>query len=158
VLAAAYAQHPELDLPAILPDVLEDDPAYIATSENYFNSTIAILECHMFLPSEENFMFLEHDAVGVERVITSTANLAQALDQINRFYWQASADQIVEWLRRGPAGADTVIEIETGKLMPNEKVLPSGKSFQQSAQFGFSIYNEALSFSRTHNVPIMTDE
>ena len=158
VLATAYAEHPELDLPTTLPDEVEDDPAYIAASGDYFSSAIAILECHMFLPSEEIFIFLEHDAVGVKRVTTSTANLARSLDRINGFYWRASSDQLAEWLRRGPAGPGTAMEIEAGKLVHHKKVLPSGNSFQHSAQFGFAIYNEALIFSRAHNVPIMTDE
>jgi|EndMetStandDraft_8_1072994.scaffolds.fasta_scaffold250530_2 hypothetical protein len=153
VLAAAHAEHPKFELPTALPDDMEKDPAYFAAGRDYVNSIIAVLECHLFLPSEQNFIFSEDDPVGIRRVTTSTANLSWALDVVNTFYWRASEAQIAEWGKRGP-----FVESEDGKIMHNDGVPSSTEPFQHAAQFGFALYNEALAFSRKHNVPILTDE
>jgi hypothetical protein len=95
-LAGAYAEHPEFRRPIDLPETRESDPAYAAASKNYMQSMICILECHMFLPSDENFLLAAPDAVGVDRIATSTSNLAWALDSINRALWNAAESQISE--------------------------------------------------------------
>ena len=158
VLAAAHTEHSEFELPTALPESMEVNPAYFAASRDYVNSIIAILECHLFLPSEEDFIFSEDDAVGVRRVTTSTANLAWALDAVNTFCWQASEAQFTEWRKRGPASVGPVVEFEDGMIVREDEVQPSTEPFQHAAQFGFAVYNEALTFSRKHNVPILTDE
>src|SRR6185295_35850 len=101
VLAGAYAEHPELPRPDDLPEVAEDDPAYAAIGESYLRSVVAVLECHLFLPTGGAFLIAEHDAVGVDRVVTTTASLAWALDSINNALWRADDSQIARWATRG---------------------------------------------------------
>jgi uncharacterized UPF0160 family protein len=156
VLAAAYAENPELATPTSLPETTETDPAYVGVSQNYFQSIVSILECHMFLPSAENFLFAERDAVGTKRFITSTANLAWALDTVNHAHWQADEPQIVRWAERG-ALTGKVVTVADGKLVREREISPPDNTFMHAAQFGFAIYNEALNFSRKHRVPIVTD-
>jgi hypothetical protein len=158
VLAAAYAEFRGFQLPTQLPLSDELDPAYAAVSKDYTRSNVCILECHMFLPSADDFVIPgEADAAGVKRFITSTGNLARALDVVNRAHWLADEAQIMEWAKRG-AVTRKVVTIEAGKVVAEEEVPPSSKPFEHTAQFGFAIYHEALKFSRTHNVPIVTDE
>ena len=157
VLAAAYAEHPDLTPPTNLPDTDETDPAHAAVSQNYLQSIVSILECHMFLPSTENFLIAGEDAAGTMRFITSTANLAWALDTVNQAHWQAAEPQIAQWAERG-ALTSKVVTVEAGKIMHETNIPPPENSFNHAAQFGFAIYREALSFSRKHHVPIVTDE
>jgi len=60
-----------------LPETTETDPAYVAVSQNYFQSIVSILECHMFLPSAENFLIAAPDASG-----------HQALHHVDRKPWR----------------------------------------------------------------------
>jgi hypothetical protein len=156
VLAAAYAEHPELTVPTDLPGSNESDPAYRAASQNYLQSVISILECHMFLPSDENFLIADLDAAGTKRFITSTANLASALQAVNQAHWQTDEPQIAAWAERG-APTRKVVTIEAGRTVHEEDIPPPENPFEHAAQFGFAIYSEALNFSRRHNVPIVTD-
>jgi hypothetical protein len=156
VLSAAYAEHPELTAPTHPPKGNESDPAYVAVSHNYLESIVSILECHMFLPSAENFLIAAEDAAGTKRFITSTANLAWALDTVNQAHWRADEQQIVEWADRG-ALTSKVVTMNAGKIVHEMDIPPPENPFMHAAQFGFAIYSEALDFSRQHNVPILTD-
>jgi hypothetical protein len=157
VLAAAHAERPEFTAPIELPQTADLDPAYVSISENYFQSLVSILECHMFLPSAENFIIAGLDAAGTKRLITSTANLAWALDSVNQAHWQADASQIAEWAKRGAVARKT-IEVKAGKIVSEEDVPAPENPFEHAAQFGFAVYSEVLAFSRSHQVPIVTDE
>ncbi len=157
VLAGAYAEHPELPRPQDIPEVAETDPAYAAACENYLQSVVAVLECHMFLPIGDTFLIAEPDVVGADRVVTTTACLAWALDSINKALWQADETQIAQWAMRGPLSKRTMT-FEAGRMTHEEDSPPTANSFEHAAQFGFAIYSEALKFSRTHDLPILTDE
>ncbi len=156
ILAAAYAEYPNIQTPLSIPSDLGADPAYVEASKAYFQSAISILECHMFIPSQEDFLTAAPDAVGVERFITSTSNLAWALELVNAAHWHADEAQIEGWLQRGPITSD-VGALEGGDLAINEVTLPAD-AFMHSAQFGFAVYRAGLNYSRAHNVPIVTDE
>jgi hypothetical protein len=158
VLAGAYAEHPQFAMPEQLPDDIEADPAYAAIGENYLSSVISVLECHMYLPSAENFILSEPDPVGNKRFITSTANLGWALDVVNDAHWRADSGHIEEWAREPPARGKTVLRVGDGKHELVEEEEPITESLQGLAKFGFAIYSKALAFSREHNVPILTDE
>jgi hypothetical protein len=135
VLAAAYAENPELATPANLPKTNETDPAYAAVSQNYLQSIVSILECHMFLPSAENFLIAGRDAVGTKRFITSTANLALALDTVNHAHWQADEAQISRWAERG-ALTSNVVTAAAGKIVHDSDVQAPENPFEHAAQFG----------------------
>lgn len=156
-LAAAYAEHPEFTPPEKPPDDCASDPAYRAASRRYVHSMIATLECHMFLPSDENFLFVTGDAAGTKRFVTSTANLERALDRVNAAHWQAGQPQFESWAKRG-LSARSILTLEGGKVVSEEAVTPSETPFTQNAQYGFALYREALTYSRARNVPIVTDE
>ena len=157
VLAAAYGEHPQFAQPSDLPNIVEADLAYAEASKDYLQSAIAVLECHMFIPSSENILLADQDAVGTRRFITSTANLGWALDKVNHAHWNADPSTIDAWSRRG-ALTGKVIHVEDGHIVREVEVAPSPDPFEHCAQFGFAIYNEALNFSRKHNLPILTDE
>ena len=157
ILAAAYAEHPDLTTPSNLPETGESDPAYVAASQNYLQSIVSILECHMFLPSTENFLIAGQDSVGTKRFITSTANLASALGTVNDAHWRADEPQIAAWNKRG-APTRKVMTVDAGRIVHEEDIQPPENPFEHAAQFAFAIYSDALNFSRTHDVPIVTDE
>jgi hypothetical protein len=157
VLAAAYTEHPKFARPTDVPETNESDPAYAASANDYVQSMICILECHMFLPSDESFLIAVPDAVGIDRVATSTANLAWALESINRAHWNADEPQIAAWARRGPT-SQRVMAVEHGKLVDDVAPPLSTNPFEHTAQFAFALYSDALTFSRTHRLPILTDE
>jgi hypothetical protein len=157
VFAAAYTEHPEFEMPSRLPDRAEDDPAYQAVSKNYLQSAVCVLECHMFLPSDDNFVCAEPDVIGNRRFITSTGNLAWALDLVNKAHWQADDARCAEWATRGPL-TRRVFHVENGKIVSETKLDAVANPFEHAAQFGFAVYRQALMFSREHNVPIVTDE
>jgi len=156
VLAAAYAVKPQLALPSQLPASNDLDEVYAAASKNYLESIIAILECHLYLPSNENFLVVSPDAVGIRRFITSTANLAGALATVNRAHWQADEAQIAVWDQRGAITGKSV-KVEGGKIVAEHVVRTPANPLMHSAQFGLAVYCAALTFSRKHNVPIVTD-
>ena len=157
VLAAAYAEHPELTPPKELPLTNDVDPAYAAASQNYSQSAISILECHMFLPSSDSFLIAAPDAVGNNRFITSTANLKWALELVNSAHWRADEPTIRQWDHRG-AVTRWLVTFEAGNVAREEIVPPPVNPFQHCAQFGFAIYSRALEFSHMHQLPIVTDE
>jgi hypothetical protein len=157
VLAAAYAEHREFPMPSELPESAELDPAYQAASKNYLQSTTCVLECHMFLPSPDNFIFSEPDATGNKRFVTSTGKLAWALDSVNMALWQADEAQFAQWAKRGPLTRHVLV-VERGKIVREENVDAQDRPFEHAAQFGFAVYREALTFSRKYNVPVVTDE
>jgi hypothetical protein len=46
--------------------------------------------------------------------------------------------------------------VKAGKIVSEEDVPAPENPFEHAAQFGFAVYSEA--FSRSHQVPIVTDE
>jgi hypothetical protein len=156
VLAAAYAECPHLAAPTELPRDYELDPAYGSISKDYFQSMVAILECHMFLPSDEDFVIAGPDAAGTKRFVTSTANLRRALDFVNQAHWQANAAQIDAWDKRGPP-TRKILVVEAGKVVSDQDVVFPANPFEHLAQFAFAAYSLALKFSQAHRVPIVTD-
>jgi hypothetical protein len=82
--------------------------------------------------------------------------LAWALETTNHAHWRVCEPQIARWAERG-APTRKVITIEDGGTVHEEYVPPPDNPFEHAAQFGFAIYNEALNFSRRHNLPIVTD-
>ena len=158
VLAGAYAERPQFTMPADLPSDPDSDPAYAAGSDNYLSSVISVLECHMYLPSEENFILSEPDPVGNKRFITSTANLEWALSVVNEAHWRADSASIDEWAHGAPTGGKKVLRVGDGKSEIVEEQGGVPESLQSFAKFGFAVYSKALAFSREHNVPMLTDE
>jgi hypothetical protein len=157
ILAAAHAEFSEFELPTGLPASLESAPAYRAASEHYLQSQISVLECQMFLPSPDNFILSELDACGVRRFITSTGNLAAALQSFNEAHWRADESQIAEWATRSGLSR-YVFVVERGEIVREENVDAQANPFAYAAQFAFALYSEAVMFSRKYSVPIVTDE
>jgi hypothetical protein len=157
VLAGAYAERPELPRPRNIPETAEADRAYAAASKHYLQSIVAVLECHMFLPSADMFLTAAPDAVGVDRVVTTTASLAWALGSINQALWQADDTQITQWATRGPISTRTMT-FEAGRITGEQEEPSVDNAFEHTAQFGFAIYSEALKFAQIHDLPILTDE
>jgi hypothetical protein len=132
VLAGAYAERvfdggnagrAKSTLPNDLPGSLDDDPAYRAASERYGESVIAVLECHMFLPSNDNWIIAADDAVGAKRFMTSTGNLARALAMVNEAHWGAEESQFEQWAKRGHTASsreDSRLLIQDGKVVGKE--------------------------------------
>jgi hypothetical protein len=157
-LACAYAEHREFAMPEQLPEDVDADPAYKAASDKYFASAISVLECHMFLPSAENFVVSEPDPVGNKRFITSIANLSWALDVVIGAHWQTDPSKIDEWARDAPLGRKKLLRTDNGEFEVIEEQDFQPESLLSFAHFGFAVYSKALAFSRDHNVPILTDE
>lgn len=157
ILATAYSERPNIKPPKELPETLEADLAYASIGSEYLSSNVSVIECHMFLPSRENFLIATEDATGIRRFITSTGNLTRALQWVNDALWQASEDEIAMWASRGPLTRKNMV-IERGKIVREEEIPLPEDQFMHIAQFGFAMYHEALLFSRLYWTPILTDQ
>lgn len=163
ILLAAYRKRPDLDCPLHLPTDLTDDPAYAeAVDKKYYFGTLGILECQLFLPSQSNAFFFCQDPMGTSLGITTTCNLAGALDMLAEDIWNGET-QPEEWFQRGSAPT-------TGKtLIMKKKRFPWSKKFKEvqepqtnrtlmwNAEYAFACFTHALEFSQLHKAPIRLD-
>ena len=137
VLWAAYLARRDLERPLVLPEEITTDPAYAeAPSKNYYLGAMAVFECQVFAPSDENFIVpFEHPA-GYPAIITSTSNLRFYLDELNAASWNASPETVADWLKAPSAG--------TGE-----------DALLASAREGFALFDLICRFAEAEGAPIL---
>jgi len=137
VLWAAYLSRTDLDRPMALPTSLADDPAYAdAPSKNYYLGAMAVFECQVFVPSDDNFIAPSEHPAGYPSVVTSLSNLRFYLADINAASWNANPSTVASWLKAPSVGAP-------------------GDEIQAAAREGFAVFDAVCRFAEAQSAPIL---
>lgn len=162
LLVAAYNHRKDLDRPKTAPPALAADPAYAEASQRgYYLGPMAILEAHIFLPSDENKIFLVRDPMGREQVVTTTSNLRYALETLASEAW-ASHVEPSAWFARGDQAPGKVL-LEKPSFLPwNKKWVEVDAPavddvVRYDAEYAFGCFAVMLPYAETHQVPLRTD-
>lgn len=104
VLWAAYAEHPTLRLPEILPEEWDDDVALTLSTAEGFRSRYSHLvrNVEMWLPVAFEITFEGEDVEGRRAVMGSVTTLRRQLADLNASTWKASAADIAAWGQMPP--------------------------------------------------------
>ena len=99
VLWAAYAEHPALKRPDLLPEELDDDPALVHCNAAGFRSRYSHLvrNVELWLPGPFEFTFEGEDVDRRRIVFGSAATLVRQLADLNDATWKAAEAEIVSW-------------------------------------------------------------
>lgn len=105
VLWAAYAEHPTLRMPAVLPEDWDDDVALARSTAEGFRSRYSHLvrNVEMWLPVTFEITFEGEDVAGRRLVMGSVITLRRQLTDLNAATWKAAAADVQEWGRIPPA-------------------------------------------------------
>ena len=133
-LFAFYAERSDLEMPDIVPALLELDPDWRAAADGKFAKTLygQLLACRMWLPGEFPVTLRAPLPDGETAEIGSLAVLMDQLRWLNQRTFQADADQFSGWLalpavaggglidaaRRGYAGLWAAVEAATRARVP----------------------------------------
>jgi hypothetical protein len=164
VLVAAYLARPELARPTVMPKDLAEDLAYCEAGERgYYMGPMAVLEAHLFLPGDDNYIIGAVDPLGVKRVITSLGMLETILKELNAQTWNASPEILESWHMRGLVPWGPVHKVwkwgekpGTGEIV--EERNDEADKFEVNAQYGLACFTRVVEFARQHNVPIVVDQ
>lgn len=162
-IACACRMKPELDRPKHIPadDIVDAILGNLSTDE-YFESGMAAIECQVFVPGDFQGYLPIEDHRGNRIIATSTAQLKIVLDELNIAFWRGRATVGV-WFERGPAptGASKVLKrgilpwrkhwVDVGDPLPDD-------SLSWELEYAFACFSKALEFSESHSVPIVRDE
>lgn len=99
VLWAAYAEHPALKRPDLLPEEWDDDPALVHCNAAGFRSRYSHLvrNVELWLPGPFEFTFEGEDVDRRRIVFGSAATLVRQLADLNDATWKAAEAEIVSW-------------------------------------------------------------
>ncbi len=99
VLWAAYAEHPALKRPDLLPEEWDDDPALVHCNAAGFRSRYSHLvrNVELWLPGPFEFTFEGEDVDRRRIVVGSAATLVRQLADLNDATWKAAEVDIVSW-------------------------------------------------------------
>jgi hypothetical protein len=138
VLWAAYAEHPALRQPAILPEEWDDDPALMRSNVAGFRSRYSHLvrNVELWLPSPFEFTFEGEDVDGRRVVVGSIMTLRRQLDELNAATWKAPAQSVADW-RREQLGENAPLEL--------------------CARYAFAILLDLSSHAVEHRLPMKLD-
>jgi hypothetical protein len=160
--ACAYRMRPQLERPRSMSTVEAGDEVLEGlTTEEYFQCGMAGIECQIIVPGTFFGYVPIEDLRASEVVVTSTAQLAVILDELNIAFWNGRA-QIAEWSERGPAPAGSRMIMRRG-LLPwskkwvEETVTAPEDALMWNAEYAFACWSAALAFSVQHAVPICRD-
>ncbi|HZV01280.1 MAG TPA: hypothetical protein VFF73_31500 [Planctomycetota bacterium] len=164
VLVAAYLARPELTRPAVMPEKLDEDPAYGQASERgYYMGPMAVLEAHLFLPGDDNYIVVATDPLGSERFITSVGVLEMILKDLNAQTWNASPEILESWHRRGLVSWGPVQKVWKWGERPGKGEIVDERNdeadkIEVNAQYALACFTRVVEFARKHNVPIVVDQ
>lgn len=138
LLWAAYEEHPELRIPADLPESISKDMALVlSTSEHYKTHYPALLsDTQIWLPIDFSFVFKAPDCAGREVMIGSSFSLLQQLDDLNKRTWNASEEQLRKVAFEGC-----------------EKRVP----LEVAAKFALALFRRHAALSVNHGLPMLLD-
>lgn len=166
VMVAAYLERPDLTRPVVPDD--EPDPACAeAVQRGYYMGNMAVLECHLFLPGNANYLIVAEDPLGAERFTTSIGILRGALDDVNARAWQASPEVIGSWYERGLirfGPTQTVVQVEVdsaaGRVRQEttEERTEVYDQIEHNAQYALACLYRLCDFAVARDLPIIVDQ
>jgi hypothetical protein len=138
VLWAAYAEHPFMAKPALLPDEWDNDPALIRSNADGFRSRYSHLvrNVELWLPCTFRFTFEGQDVEGRRIVVGSANTLASQLADLNTATWKVDDDEAASWVRRRPQ-ADAPLELR--------------------ARYAFAVMRDLVQQAVRHSLPMKLD-
>lgn len=102
VLFAAHDEHPDIPLPATVPDGWAEHPAYQAsTAEGHATRYPALLMPEAWLPCDFDFTFKAPLVEGNPISIGSSVMLLEELRELNRRTLKGSIEAMINWRRQG---------------------------------------------------------
>lgn len=137
VLWAAYAEHPTLRLPEILPEEWDDDVALTLSTAEGFRSRYSHLvrNVEMWLPVAFEITFEGEDVEGRRVVMGSVTTLRRQLADLNAATWKASAGDVAAWGR---------VPTEEGSL-------------EERARYAFAVLTELAQRAHGERLPMKLD-
>lgn len=138
LLWAAYEEHPELRIPADLPENISKDMAFVlSTSEHYKTHYPALLsDTQIWLPNDFSFVLKTPDCAGREVMIASSSSLVQELDDLNKRTWNASEEELS---KAAFEGCENNVPLEV------------------AARFALALFRRHAVLSVSHRLPMLLD-
>lgn len=135
---AVHADHPDIELPSVVPDEWRSHAAVARIQSKDFQTGYGQLlrDTELWLPGDFTFTFRSEDPTGAMVGIGSVTALAAQLRELNERTWRADATTLQEWRQ---AGAE------------------HGAPFEASAQFGFAVLSELAERAAEYDLPIKLD-
>jgi hypothetical protein len=135
LLWAAYSEHPEQDMPELIPkENWTDDEVFLATLEKDSGTRYRqILEPELWLPCDFDFTFQAPNVANQPTWIGSTIALAKQLELLNDATFRINEEQLAECLN-GKGGTETELE---------------------AAEFAFAIFISLAQKANEHCVPMI---
>jgi hypothetical protein len=153
----AHAEHPDLPLPAHVPESWTDDPAYQRSTAADFKSRFrTILQPQLWLPAEFPFVFSGPTLAVEKTCIGSVYTLKKQLDDL----YQETAERLQELklaVKTPPP------EITKSGLLARlfsrkpKSPEPATPALGELAEFGISIFRELATKACDHRLPMMLD-
>jgi hypothetical protein len=138
VLWAAYLEQPGLQRPIAYRKDWENDAAFkAATAQDFQSKYMPTLTSELWLAGDPAIAFQAEDMSGKVVWMSFTAQLLNALGDLNARTWRAARADIVAWRGEGP---------------PNET-----DSLERRARFGFAIFFTLASLAVEHRLPMKLD-
>lgn len=153
---AAHADHPDLPLPAEVPESWVDDPAYQRSIVREFKSRFrTILEPQLWLPTEFPFVFEAPTLVSEDKTcIGSAFTLKQQLDDLHA----QTSDKLQQLKSIGPTGPPSPKReglfgaLRRGKKREPE---PPNAGLAETAAFGLQLFRDLATKACEHRLPIL---
>lgn len=137
VLWAAYAEHPGLRRPAVLPEEWDDDPALVRSNAEGFRSRYSHLvrNVELWLPSAFEFTFEGEDVDGRRIIVGSSTMLGRQLGELNAATWK----------------------MDEGELVAQAKNRPSGSGLESCARHALAVMTGLTRHAVEHRLPMKLD-
>lgn len=137
-LWAAYSAHPDMTMPAVLPENWVDDPALAASLADGPDCRYKhiVRNVELWIPLDFPFTLRSEDAAGNERELGSTVQLLRDLDRLNAETWGADPDALAQW-RQGFCKVGDPIEV--------------------TAKAGFGIFRHLAHWAVQNHMPMILD-
>src|SRR5262249_20798178 len=127
-----------------------------ALPRKYYLGPMAVLECHIFVPSDTSMWALAKNMRGEPIAITTTRCLRETLTVINEKSWQARKPDLIAWRQQGLPDR-IVYDRRNGEYVPVE--YPEAiDPLQQAAKCAYATFARILDSSDEYKVPIVVDQ
>ena len=138
VLWGAYAEHPSMRAPPVLPEAWDDDPALVRCNADGFRSRFSHLvrNVELWLPCAFRFTFEGEDVNGRRIIVGSVTTLAAQLADLNATTWKVDGSGVASWGRRPPTAE---------------------ASLEQRARYAFAVMTDLVRQAVDHGLPMKLD-
>jgi hypothetical protein len=153
---AAHAEHPDLPIPAEVPESWVSDTAFQRSHERDFESRFrTILEPQLWLPAEFTFVFDAPTVASEENSrIGSTFTLKQQLDEL----WSQAEDKLRALKAAQQPGSPAASKPSFFRRLlgrKSESPEPQRPRLAETAEFGLQIFRNLAAKACEHRLPIL---